>query len=325
MHSRYLVVWVTKFREHMLPGLLLIKSMAVNGFVRQFPSLLVWVWLTTHDVFRPQSTIFPSNNRAVLAFSVGHDLSNIIGFSSSDGTQNENMFSPPQIQTKAGNLKHNITTEMRRLSEANTTWIDHVWLPWLLSRSGVPRLDRWRTRSDVMNKKAFWTAGIRTTSVVQPLEKEISAVLYVIEISCLGLVSSHKHDMVDHAHKHDMVDHAHKHALQRYFPRSRTVWRRNVSAIVAANVLYEKACFWDTSKVRLKRMFAWSVFSLSSWGPEDIVVSLFPGVWKFLVRQRPRVRKYDLWRFFLLCGSQPRSVRRRLNDILTICTAQIVQ
>jgi len=59
-------------------------------------------------------------------------------------------------------------------------------------------------------------------------------------------------------------------------------------------------------------MFAWYVYLLSSLGPGDIVVSLLPGIWKFLVRQRPRVRKYDLWRFFFLCGSQPRSVGRRL-------------
>jgi len=84
----------------------------------------------------------------------------------------------------------------------------------------------------------------------------------------------------------------------------------------------KKACFWNTSKVRLIKMFAWSVFLLSSLGPGDIVVSLLSGVWKFLVRPRPHVRKYDLWRSFLLCGSQPRSVPRRLNDISMICTAQ---
>ena len=126
----------------------------------------------------------------------------------------------------------------------------------------------------MINKKAFKTAGIQTTGVVQPLKK-ISAILFVNKISCLGLVSSHKHDMVDHAHKHDMVDHAHKHALQRYFPRSRTICRWDVSEIVAVNVLYEKSVFFNTSNVRLKKMFAWSVFSLSSWGPEDIVVFLF--------------------------------------------------
>jgi len=69
-------VWVTKFQEYMLPALLLLKSMAVNGFVRQFPTGLdmtdnTWcVWDTEHLCFH-QIVV------AVLAFSFGHDLSSI--------------------------------------------------------------------------------------------------------------------------------------------------------------------------------------------------------------------------------------------------------
>ena len=169
-----------------------------------------------HDVFGPQSTYVSIKESWQCSHFHLATISQALlacKFSSSDWTQNEAMFPPPQIQTKAGNLKHSNSPEMRYWIEANTTWIDHVWLPWLLSRREVPRFDCWRTRSDVINKKAFKTAGIRTIGVVQPLDKEISAVLFVNKIPCLGLVSSHKHDIVDHAHKHDMVDHAHKHAL----------------------------------------------------------------------------------------------------------------
>jgi len=49
------------------------------------------------------------------------------------------------------------------------------------------------------------------------------------------------------------------------------VRRRDVSAMVVANVFYENKCLWTTSNVTIQRMFAWSVFLLSSWGPESYV------------------------------------------------------
>jgi len=77
LNLRYFVVWVTKFHEYILPALLLIKSMAVNGLVRQLPTRLCM----TNNTGCFQATehlCFHQIVVAVHAFSLGHVLSSII-------------------------------------------------------------------------------------------------------------------------------------------------------------------------------------------------------------------------------------------------------
>jgi len=95
------------------------------------------------------------------------------------------MFSPPQIQTKAGNLKHNTSPEMWCWSVANTTWIDHIWLPWLLSRRGVPRLivgerdQTWLTKNPRVRKYDLWRSFLLCGSQPQSLPHSLNDILMI--------------------------------------------------------------------------------------------------------------------------------------------------